>query len=141
MKRKAESILGIIGIVLSVLLAFLGILMLVIDINTDILQNQIDTAVSSNPSIDTADLNETLSLVNKMGWMLTISSLLGAGAGLAGLLFLKRQRIKAAGSCFLIGTAAIGLISLGVGFLPALLFLIAGILSFARKDNNHNFQT
>lgn len=134
MKRTGEYVLGIIGIILSVLMAGLGAMFIFIQGNEELKQTM-EAEIAKDPAVNPGDLemmNDAMDIVGSAGWLLIVAAILGFLFGLIAVLLLKR-RPKAAGILFIVGAVLVGFISVGAGFLPGLLYLIAGIMCLVRK--------
>ncbi|MCR2820826.1 DUF4064 domain-containing protein [Lederbergia panacisoli] len=136
MKRTGEITLGIIGIILSALTALMGMLFMFAGKSEDmipILEESLNDPTINSEGID---LNIILNMMSTAGSALIIAAILGVVLGLIGVIAIKgNKKPKLAGLMFIIGAVLIGVITIGFGFLPALLFLIAGIMCFARKPS------
>ncbi|MBS4177227.1 DUF4064 domain-containing protein [Lederbergia citrea] len=133
MKRTGELALGIIGIILSGLMIFVGMLFMWIS-KTDEFKTAMMDEFANDPSIKPEDFEMIFNFMSGAGWALIIAAVLGVIFGLIGVLNIKgNKNPKLAGWLFIAGTVSVGVISVGFGFLPALLFLIAGIMCLVRK--------
>jgi cytochrome bd-type quinol oxidase subunit 2 len=133
MKRTGEFVLGIIGVILSALMAILGVIFLFIQGNEQV-KMEMEKAMETDPSVNPGDLTMVMDVFGTIGWFLTIASILGLVLGLIAIFVLKAKKPKKAGIWFIVAAVLMGLVSVGAGFLPALLYLIAGIMCLARKQ-------
>lgn len=140
MRRIGEYVLGIIGAILSGLMSLLGIFFLFIQGNEQ-LKGEMENVMKSDPALNSGDFSAFTNVFGAIGWALTIASILGFVLGLVAIFVLKAKKPKVAGILFIVGSLLVGLVSVGAGFLPALLYLIAGILCLVRKEKPRNSVT
>lgn len=136
MKRTGEYVLGIIGAILSGLMSLFGVFFLFIQGNEH-MKAEMENVVKSDPALNSSDVNIVLNIFGAIGWTLTIASLLGFVLGLVAIFVLKGKKPKAAGILFIISAVIVGLVSVGIGFLPAILYLVAGIMCLVRKQRTN----
>ncbi|MBS4217855.1 DUF4064 domain-containing protein [Bacillus sp. FJAT-49711] len=135
MKRTGEITLGIIGIILSVLTALVGMFFMWISKSEEIKSFVFEESLN-DPTVTPEDIELVLNFMGGGGWALIIAAILGVILGIIGVIAIKgNKKPKLAGAMFIIGTVLVGVISFGFGFLPAILYLIAGIMCFARKPS------
>lgn len=133
LKRTGEITLGIIGIILSALTALVGMFLMWVSRSDEIKSIVIDESLN-DPSVNPEDIEMALGFLSGGGWALIIAAILGVILGIIGVIAIKgNKKPKLAGLMFIIGAVVVGVISFGFGFLPALLYLIGGIMCFARK--------
>ncbi|MBS4193881.1 DUF4064 domain-containing protein [Lederbergia citri] len=136
MKRTGEIVLGVIGMILSALIALMGMLFMFAGKSEDvkpILEESLNDPTINQEGIDA---NMILDMMSTAGSALIIAAILGVVLGIIALIAIKgNKKPKLAGTMFIIGAVLIGVITIGFGFLPALLYLIAGIMCFARKPS------
>lgn len=92
--------------------------------------------MAADPDLDLSpgDINMLMEGLGSYGWAVVIASIIGIVLGLIGVISIKgNKKPKLAGWMFIIGALLTGIISIGLGFVPALLYLIAGIMAFVRK--------
>lgn len=135
LKRTGEFVLGIFGIILSALTILGGIFFMWASKS-----NEVKNALLEDPEIEYmlnsegVDLNAIFTGMSGIGIALIIVAIIGVIFGIIAVINIKgNKNSKLAGIMFLIGAVLVGVISLGTAFLPALLYLIAGIMCFARK--------
>lgn len=134
MKRTFEVILSIIGVLAYGLVAILGGAMIWLQTNEDSMRSAIEEASQTNSSADIAELNAIVTGLGVGGWVVTIAAVLAILAGIAAAFFLKGNRNPKLAGIILVATAIIGsILTLGVGIIPGVFYLIAGIMCFARK--------
>jgi len=135
LKRTGEITLGIIGIILSALTTLLGMGFRWISDSEEFKSVIFDEAIN-DPAVNPEDIDMIFSFMAGAGWALIIAAVLGVILGIIGVISIKgNKHPKLAGLMFIIGAVLVGIISFGIGFLPALLYLIAGIMCFARKPS------
>lgn len=133
MKRTAEITLGIIGAVCSVIMLIFGILILSLNGNAEFQQGLEDVA-AEDPSLNPGDTDIMAAMISSGGWALTVAALIGVILGLIAVFSIKgNKKPVLAGILFIAGAVLTGLISFGFGIIPAILYLIAGIVSLVRK--------
>ncbi|MCM2676045.1 DUF4064 domain-containing protein [Alkalicoccobacillus plakortidis] len=133
MKRTAELVLGILG---TVFIAF-GILLMIgvtsifnVAGSDEQIQQEIMEEMQNDPTLSAADVQnaeELVELVSSFSFGITISFVISAILGLIATIFVKKKT-KVAGILFIIG-GVIGLLSI----IPAVLYVVAGIMALARK--------
>ncbi|CAM4043332.1 DUF4064 domain-containing protein [Lederbergia lenta] len=135
MKRTGEFVLGIIGIILSAL-TIIGGIFFMWAANSNEIKNTLleDPEIESMLNVEGLDIESIFAGMTGIGVALLIVAIIGIIFGIIAVISIKGNKSpKLAGSMFLVGAVLVGIISLGTAFLPALLYLIAGIMCFARK--------
>ncbi|WP_062105171.1 DUF4064 domain-containing protein [Bacillus niameyensis] len=133
MKRTGEITLGIIGIILSALGFLFGLFFLVL-FKSEEFKSEMMLEIANDPTLSYEEVDAVITFFSGLGGAIIVAAILGVIAGIIGVIFVKgNKKPKAAGWLFIIGAILVGLISMGSGFLAALLFLIAGIMCFVRK--------
>lgn len=134
MKRTAEITLTIIGVVINALVG--GSVLLIASIfKNEAFQEQVKNELAkTDPSLNTADPSMVLDAIGNGSWWVIIASLIGLVLGIIAAVYLKgNKNPKLAGILLIIAAVVSVLLSVGVDWLSGILFLIAGILSLARK--------
>ncbi|MBM7646824.1 cytochrome bd-type quinol oxidase subunit 2 [Scopulibacillus daqui] len=132
MKRTAEIVMGVIGLILNALMLLFGLFTISLRGNDKFQQSLQQTTIEG--SISSKDIDDINHFITSGGWILVAASIIGLILGLIAVFFIKgNKKPKAAGVLFIAGCVLTTLISSGVGFVPAVLYLIAGILSLTRK--------
>ncbi|CAH0345286.1 DUF4064 domain-containing protein [Bacillus sp. CECT 9360] len=134
MKRTGEYVLGIIGVILSALMTGLGAIFIFFQGSEDF-QRGMENEFANDPTLNSGDVEmimDGMDILGPIGWLLIVAAILGFVFGLIAVFLLKRKP-KAAGIVFIVGAVLVGLVSVGAGFLPGLLYLIAGIMCLVRK--------
>ena len=134
MKRTAEIILGIIGVVIYGLTAALGGFMIYLESNKDLLEESFNETAKQNPEMGMADMEAALDMLASGGWLLTISSVAAIILGIVAMILLRGNKKPVIAGIIFIATAVIvAIITVGVGIIPGIFYLIAGILCLVRK--------
>ncbi|WP_153126869.1 DUF4064 domain-containing protein [Peribacillus tepidiphilus] len=135
MKRTAEIVLTVIGIVLNVIMIGIGAL-INFAFNDVTLRNEMEDELMKDPTLSNADvdINMIMDFLGGVGWgfiiIVTISTIL---AIIAAVVVRGNRKPKLAGGLLIGSSLLLGIGTILIGWLPALLFLIAGILCFARR--------
>jgi flagellar motor component MotA len=131
-KRTGEIVMGIIGVVLSALFAIMGFFL---NANSDEIRNSVEQEFSNDPTLTAEDTNYILQMMDSMGPFLIGLGLISSILGLIAVLLIKgNKKPIVSGILFILAALVVGLGTVGIGFLPGILFLIAGIMSFVRKS-------
>ena len=140
MKRTAEKTLSIISVVLMVIGVFMnfGVKAFLTYMNTDpIVQEEIELALLSDPTLAAADVDMILSIFSFMSgimWVVIIGLLFALVLTIIGIVSIwNSTNPKLAGIMFIIAGLLAGFLSL-----PSILLYIAGILCFTRKPQKNN---
>lgn len=137
-KRTGEVIMGVIGIVLSALFSIIGIV-LNMGMNSPEVMSQIEEGMESDPNLQESgmtagDMNSIMEAAQSMGSYLVILGIIASIIGIIAVFtIVKNRKPVLSGIMFIIAALVIGLGTIGFGFIPGLLFLIAGIMAFVRK--------
>ncbi|PFA67032.1 hypothetical protein CN378_11645 [Bacillus sp. AFS015802] len=137
-KRTGEVIMGVIGIVLSALFSIIGIV-LNMGMNSPEVMSEIEEGMASDPNLQESgmtagDMNSIMEAAESMGSYLVILGIIASILGIIAVLtIVKNKKPVLSGIMFIIAALVIGLGTIGFGFIPGLLFLIAGIMAFVRK--------
>ncbi len=137
MKRTAEFVLGIIGVVTSGLFSLLGVLFSA-GANMPEFQEAVEQELQNDPTLSGEDnLGLMVDTFNSLGTYIITISIISAIIGIVGVILIRgNKKPVIAGILFILASLLIGIGSIGLGFIPGILFLIAGILCFARKPKN-----
>jgi hypothetical protein len=131
MNRTAEVVMGLIGTLFCVLFAVMGF---VINDKYSEEEGAIEQNFSRDPSLSSTDVNDIMGILDSMGLFLVGLGLISTAMAVIALILIKGNRKpKMAGIFFILAALAIGLGTFGAGFLPGLLFFIAGIMALVRK--------
>lgn len=135
MKRTAELALGIIGIISSALMSLVGVVF-IWAYRSNEFKAMVEEGLAADPAleVDPGEMSLVMEGLGSYGWALVAASIIGLILGLIGVISIKgNKKPKLAGWMFILGAVLTGIISVGFGFVPAILYLIAGIMAFARK--------
>ncbi|WP_227521552.1 MULTISPECIES: DUF4064 domain-containing protein [Bacillus] len=133
MKRSTEMILAVIGIVLSGLLSMIGFLVNSLATNSDF-QDSMKDELAADPALAAEDLEGFFGMIESVGPTLIIVGIVSLILGLVGTWAIKgNKKPILAGIALILAAVVITVGTVGFGFLPGLLFLIAGIMCFVRK--------
>ncbi|KPL60205.1 hypothetical protein AM506_08470 [Rossellomorea vietnamensis] len=130
--------MGVIGIVLSALFSIIGIV-LNMGMNSPEVMSQIEEGMESDPNLQESgmtagDMSAIMETAESMGSYLVILGIVASILGIIAVMtIVKNKKPVLSGIMFIIAALVIGLGTIGFGFIPGLLFLIAGIMAFVRK--------
>ncbi|RAP19502.1 Cytochrome c-type biogenesis protein DsbD, protein-disulfide reductase [Bacillus pumilus] len=128
-KRKGEKIMGIIGIILSVIGVGFGALMLSIDPSYYEEVNEVLQEEGSALPMETLEAS-----VHAFGIQFMVVSAIAAVLAIVGLLFLKTdRRAVLSGILFLVSAVTLLIGTVGLAFVPMVLMFIVGLMSLIRK--------
>lgn len=137
-KRTGEVVMGVIGIILSALFSIIGIVVNMGMSDPEVM-SQLEEGMESDPNIQNAemtagDLSSIISAAESAGSYLVILGIIASILGIIAVLtIVKNKKPVLSGIMFIIAALVIGLGTIGFGFVPGLLFLIAGIMALVRK--------
>jgi len=137
-KRTGEVVMGVIGIILSALFSIIGIVLNMGMSNPEVM-SQLEEGMESDPNIQNAemtagDLSSIINAAESTGSYLVILGIIASIMGIIAVLtIVKNKKPVLSGIMFIIAALVIGLGTIGFGFVPGLLFLIAGIMALVRK--------
>lgn len=133
MKRTAEITLTVIGVIIYAIVGGCVALLAAL-FNNESFQEQLKNGLANNPETDTVDPSMILDTLGNGSWWVVIAALIGLVLGIIAAVSLKgNKNPKLAGILLIIAAVVSVLLSVGVNWLPGILFLVAGILSLARK--------
>ncbi|MGD6803756.1 DUF4064 domain-containing protein [Rossellomorea aquimaris] len=133
-KRTGEIVMGVIGIILSALFAVMGF---ILNANSGAMQEMVEEEFSQDPTLTAEDTNFILQSMESVGPFLIGLGLISSILGLIAVLLIKgNKKPVIAGILFILAALVVGLGTVGAGFLPGILFLIAGIMAFVRKPKD-----
>jgi MFS family permease len=136
MKRTAEIVLSIIGIVINfIMIGLASVLAVTFQDNT--LREDIKRELENDPNMQAAnvDIDTVMGFLGGIGWgfvtIVLVSTILAIIAAFA---LRKNRKPKLAGGLLIAASLIVGIGTFLIGWLPGVLFLIAGILAFARRS-------
>lgn len=137
MKRTGEIVLTVIGLILN-LFGVIGFMFLTSFMNTDLFRQSFEEGfnegLAEEGMEDALEASSFLSAIAGFGWFLAILSLVGVVAGIIAIVFFRGNKKPKAASIILLISAVVLLIgTVGLGFLPFVVYLIAGIMGLVRK--------
>ncbi|MFB1082933.1 DUF4064 domain-containing protein [Jeotgalibacillus sp. JSM ZJ347] len=135
MKRTAEGALTIIGIVLNVLM-IVGVFLMSALFSDPTVQQDIETEFQNDPALAEAGIDPAMitDWFANLGVFFNVVVIISTILSLIAVFAMKRnKKPKLAGGLLIASALVVGVATLLIGWLPALLFLIAGIMCFARK--------
>ena len=140
MKRTAEIILTVIGIVFYLLVAALGGLMAALT-GTDEFKEGFESEFQMTGD-DSITSTELIEFVGAGGILILITSIVCIAFGiLAAILFKKNAYPKTMGIILIILAVVSSLISFGLCILAGLFYVIAGIVALVKKSNKNTHNT
>lgn len=138
MKRTAEIILTVIGVLLSLGGAVITAIM-VFFTNSDFTRESFaegynEGAMEIGEPVNPGEADMFLNFFVGFGWIVFVAALIGIILGTIAIFFyIGNKKAKVASIMLIIAAAVVGLGTFFIGFIPALLFLIAGIVGLVRK--------
>ncbi len=137
MSRVTETVLVVIGLVINILMIVVGAILASISHNADFL-HEMESELTTNPDLASlnVDPSQITDLISSVGWGFVVVVVISTILAIVSFPALRRNRKpKLAGWVLIISGLLVGLATLLIGWLPGLLFLIAGILCFTRKGS------
>ncbi len=135
MKRTIEVRIGIAGIVFSALLTIAGLFFVWLS-NSKKVISQVEDDLVNDPTLDLSpdEIYGLLQIAGIYGWVLIGAAILGTVLGIIAVKNIKEnKKPKLAGSLFIIASAITGVMTIGLGLIAAILYLISGSMCFMRK--------
>lgn len=130
-KRTAEKVMSIIGIIITAIVGLLGAGALFLSGNEDFKNRLAENLNSVQSNTDTSSIVATMgSSGNVLIWSAVITVIL---AVIALFNLKKNSRASLAGILFILAGIVILISSFFIGLVPAVLFIITGILSLKKK--------
>ncbi|MFS0637314.1 DUF4064 domain-containing protein [Mesobacillus foraminis] len=126
MKRTGEVILAILGILGYGLLAGLGSLMVFLQNNEEFL--------SEMESVGGEEVEMAMNAMESGGIMFITASILAILLGIVAIFMVKgNKKPKPAGILFLVTAILVSVVTVGIGLVPGIFYLIAGLMCVVRK--------
>lgn len=130
MKRTVEIILSVIGIVFYGLVAALGGIMIFLQNNEEALQE----IAAGDPEMGLGTLGTLSEGMGAGGWLILIASVIAMILGVVAIVLLRgNKRPKVSGVIYIAVSIIGSIVTVGFGIIPGVFYLIAGIMTFARK--------
>lgn len=134
MKRTAEIVIGIIGVVVYGFTAIMGGAMLWMRGNEATVKSIYDDVLEKNPGLEIPDYQTFLDSMGAGATILIVVSVVAMLCGIIAMIFLKgNKRPKAAGILFIASAAIVVILPLGISSFSSVFYLTAGIMSLVRK--------
>ncbi|WP_100330034.1 DUF4064 domain-containing protein [Bacillus xiapuensis] len=136
MKRTAEMILNVVGIIINIILIGVGAVIASM-MNDQKTRQEFENLMAEDPQVAASGINvgEMVNLMEAIGWGFVAIVILSTVLSVIAAFALRRNRKpKLAGGLLIASALIVGLGTFLIGWLPALLFLIAGILCFVRRE-------
>ncbi|GIN16302.1 DUF4064 domain-containing protein [Shouchella clausii] len=126
MKRTVEIVLSVLGVITSLVMVGTGVVFLYLKNNEAFLQ-YLDSGWTASQNA------YTLEQLGQAGTMFILPGIIGVVLGVCAVMMLKGNRSpKLAGWGLIIISVIISIVSV-IGMIPALFFIIAGIMALVRK--------
>lgn len=136
MKRTVEIILGVIGIITYGLITALGGFMLFMKNNSEELFQEF---TNQDTGMGLSDFEATIDVLGAGGWLFIITSILAAILGVIAIFLVKgNKKPKTAGAIFIIVCFLGAFVTVGLGIIPGIFYLLAGIMCFVRKPSQQS---
>ncbi|QFT90730.1 hypothetical protein FIU87_18970 [Bacillus sp. THAF10] len=133
MKRTTEIVLSVIAVVLSGLTALMGLFFNSMFGDPE-MRDMMEQEMSADPALEGQDMTAIMDMIEMVGPSLLIVGILSLVLGIIGIIAIKgNKKPILAGVMLILAALIIGIGTIGVAFIPAILFLIAGIMSLVRK--------
>ena len=138
MKRTIEIILSSVG-TLFTLIGLIGTAVLVFFGNSDLVRESFvegfeEGAMDAGGTYNPGEADMLLNFMIGFGWIVFIALLIAFVLGIISIFFyVGNKKPKAASIIAIVTGVVVGLGTMFTGFLPALLFVIAGIIGLVRK--------
>ncbi|KPB05700.1 DUF4064 domain-containing protein [Bacillus sp. CHD6a] len=133
MKRTAEIVMTVIAVIISGLTALFGVLMN-LGMSDPELTEVMEEEMASDPAMEGMDMGGFMDLLSMAGPTLLTVGIISLILGVVGIIAIKgNKKPLLAGIMLILAALVIGIGTLGFGIIPAVLYLIAGIMAFVRK--------
>ena len=135
MKRTTEIVLTVIGIVINVLM-IAGVFILQAVLSDENFRAEFEAGLENDPQLAEAgmDMSFVYETINGIGIAFNVVVIISIILSIIAIVVVRGNRKpKLAGGLLIGSTVVIGLGTFLLGWLPALLFLIAAIMCFVRK--------
>ncbi|KMJ59070.1 hypothetical protein AB685_08370 [Bacillus sp. LL01] len=133
MKRTAEIVMTVIAVFLSGLTAIIGVF-LNFGMSDPEFTTMMEQEMGADPAMEGMDMSSFMDMLALAGPTLLTVGILSLILGVIGIIAIKgNKKPVLAGIMLILAALVIGIGTIGFGFIPAILYLIAGIMAFARK--------
>lgn len=135
MKRTAEIIFSVLGILVYGIVALIGILVVWVQNN----QAKMESILIESGSEDLIeDFYSAMESIGSSGLLMVMFSIAAAIAGIVAIVLVKGNKNPKAAGITLVATAVVvTILSFGIGILGGVFYLIGGILCLVRKDTSN----
>ncbi|SEQ72781.1 Protein of unknown function [Virgibacillus subterraneus] len=134
MNRTGEIVLTIVGALIYMLFAGLGIFAAWLFNNEQVL-NEASDEMMQQPGMGTGDMQAMLEVLQGGGLVLAIVSIIALVLGIISIILVKGdKKPKAAGIILIVTSVLAAIITVGAGIFSGIFYLIAGIMCLARKE-------
>lgn len=135
MKRTGEIVLTSIGAFLYLLTTIAGFFLARMFNNEEFTNQLSEEARRTDPEVSMEEMQAVWDFFQGIGSYIAIVSIIGIILGIVSIVLVKGNKKPKAAGIILIVTAVLGtIISVGGGILSGVLYLIAGIMCLARKQ-------
>lgn len=133
MKRTAEIVMTVIAVIISGITALFGFLMYFLMVNPEF-SEEMEQQMAADPAVEEMDMTAFMDTLALAGPTWIAVGLISLVLGVIGIIALKgNKKPVLAGVMLILAALVIGIGTFGLGFIPAILYLIAGIMAFVRK--------
>ncbi|WP_339147949.1 MULTISPECIES: DUF4064 domain-containing protein [unclassified Sutcliffiella] len=133
MKRTAEIVMTVIAVIISGITALFGLLMN-FGLSSPEFTQMMEEEMAADPAVEEMDMAAFMDMLALAGPTWIAVGILSLILGVIGIIALKgNKKPVLAGIMLILAALVIGVGTFGLGFIPAILYLIAGIMAFARK--------
>ncbi|WP_413374924.1 DUF4064 domain-containing protein [Alkalihalobacillus sp. 1P02AB] len=135
-KRTGEVILGIIGAIGYAFLTLISVGIMLLQNNEALLRDTFNEVIAEDPSLQgTFNVDAIITDINSVsGMMMLVIFSLSIVAGIIAMVSLKGNKKPVLAGALFLGAAVIStILTSGAGLFGGLFYLIAGIMSLARK--------
>ncbi|SDR02550.1 DUF4064 domain-containing protein [Virgibacillus salinus] len=134
MNRTGEIVLTIVGALIYMLFAGVGIFAAWLFNNEQVL-NEASDEMMQQPGMGTGDMQAMLEVLQGGGLVLAIVSIIALVLGIISIILVKGdKKPKAAGIILIVTSVLAAIITVGAGIFSGIFYLIAGIMCLARKE-------
>ncbi|MBH0231666.1 DUF4064 domain-containing protein [Halobacillus yeomjeoni] len=146
MKRTAEIILTVVGMVLYGLPVLLSTILLNVKDNPEV-RREIERGLQTAPNADqmgAVNMDQMMDFLGSFATFILVAALISIGLGILSIVFLKGdKKPKAAGIILIVTAVLMTFGTVGFGLFAGVAYLIAGIVALVRKSkqNTEDVQT
>ncbi|MBP1948606.1 DUF4064 domain-containing protein [Virgibacillus litoralis] len=134
MNRTGEIVLTIVGALIYMLFAGVGIFAAWLFNNEQVL-NEASDEIMQQPGMGTGDMQAMLEVLQGGGLVLAVVSIIALVLGIISIILVKGdKKPKAAGIILIVTSVLAAIITVGAGIFSGIFYLVAGIMCLARKE-------